>query len=226
MGTVSEYITLSHEIDELFWLVQGDKADEWFTARTWQQNLLTVFYKSNEAFGTFNHEGSPYYIQYVQFGPENTMSNRKEIVIKNLKTGMVRLVKRCNVTVYSHLGSRPNYVALLQKDNSYDMSSTVTEHRVNVCDGVCRSRHRCHTPDKAVTATPRNDGGATAYGFDLSISEKIAFQRKEMYADFWEWTKTARGPWDSQADAMDDYKQIDPKGYVRTIKDLVASQCT
>ena len=109
MGSLPEFVRVSHGMGSLLWFVQGNKPDEWFTARTWQQTIFNAFYASHHDSYDFINLKTSYRLQSVQLG----------ILLKNLETGMVRLVHQCDCSVFSHKGSTVNSVSLLQvKDTS------------------------------------------------------------------------------------------------------------
>ena len=110
-----DFARVSHGPTHFLWLVQGNKTDEWFTARTWQQLKFNEFYASQQESLDFQYLAISYRIQFVHLG--------RLMILKNLGTGMVRLVHGCVCPVYSHLGSTVHSVSLLQNGSEYKVDT-------------------------------------------------------------------------------------------------------
>jgi hypothetical protein len=116
MDSVAAYVRISHDLENnSLWLLQGDGPDEWFIAHDWQKNHLSAFYTSHQEPAEFTEHGYHYLIRLVPIHEKGAL---REIIFKNVTTGMVRLVQRCSMEapIYGHWGCVRDHITLLRMD--------------------------------------------------------------------------------------------------------------
>ena len=116
MGTHIEYGNLNRDMGQSIWLIQGDGRNQWYTALGWQKQKLDTFDTGSEGISyTFKYSAYTYCIHTIQV--PDPSDQKTEVVFRNVTTGQVRLVERCDLScpVYMHTGSKKSAVTLLEE---------------------------------------------------------------------------------------------------------------